>query len=111
MNYMRCIHNRGNEASLTIGTIYRSLPTTRTENESGMLRIIDNEGEDYRYSHRWFEQVDEEELVADLVEPVMVRLNQKAKIAIRDMAHAQGVSMASLVREWIDERLDLPEPA
>ncbi len=111
MNYVRCTYNRGNEASLTIGTIYRALPTTPTEDESGMLRIIDNEGEDYLYSHRWFEAVDEEVLVTDFVEPMTVRLNQKAKIAIRDMAHAQGVSMASLVREWIDERLDLPEPA
>ena len=34
----------------------------------------------------------------------------RSKIAIRDMANAKGVSMSAIVREWIDERLDLPEP-
>jgi hypothetical protein len=53
----------------------------------------------------------EEVLTLMFAESVTVRLNQKAKIAIRDIAHAQGVSTASPVREWIDERLDLPEPA
>ncbi len=111
MKYMRCIYNKGNEASLTIGVIYQMVSTSPVEDESGMVRIVDNEGEDYLYSLRWFEPVGEEELTAELADPVTVHLNRKAKIAIRDMAHAKGVSMSSLVREWIDERLDLPELA
>ena len=45
--YVRCINHQGNEASLSTGAIYRALPTTPVEDDSGMLRIIDNEGEDY----------------------------------------------------------------
>jgi len=111
MKYLRCIHNQGNEASVTVGVIYQMLPTSSIEDESGMVRIVDNEGEAYLYSHHWFESVTEEELTGELIESVTVHLNRKAKVAIRDMAHAKGVSMSSLMREWIDERLDLPELA
>jgi hypothetical protein len=85
------------------------LPTTPTEEESGMIRIVDNEGQDYLYPRRWFEVVSEQELTSDLSELVSVHLNGRSKIAIRDMANARGISISSLVREWIDERLDLPE--
>ncbi len=109
MKYLKCIYNTGNEVSLDIGAIYRALPTTRVENESGMVRIIDNEGEDYLYPINWFEEVSEKELAAGLSEMVAVHVNGLSKIAIRDMANAKGVSMSALVREWIDDRLDLPE--
>ncbi len=108
MKYMRCINNQGNEASLSINAIYKALPTTTIEDDSGMIRIIDNEGEDYLYPRRWFEVVPEQELVAELSELLTVHMNARSKIAIRDLANAKGVSMAALVREWIDERLDLP---
>jgi hypothetical protein len=109
MNYLQCMKNQGNEASLTVGAIYQSLPTTLIEDESGMVRIIDNEGEDYLYPRHWFETVPEQTLASDFSELVTVHLTGRSKIAIRDMAHAKGVSMSAIVREWIDERLDLPE--
>ncbi|MEZ4862807.1 MAG: hypothetical protein R3C14_15935 [Caldilineaceae bacterium] len=103
------MNNQGNEASLTVGVVYRSLPTTPLENETGMARIIDNEGEDYLYPRRWFEVVPEQILASDLSELVTIHLSGRSKSAIRDMANAKGVSMSAIVREWIDERLDLPE--
>jgi hypothetical protein len=106
---MKCINNQGNEASLHIGAIYRTLATTPVEDASGMLRVIDNEGEDYLYPRRWFEAVPEQELMAALSEQVSVHLSPGVKIAIRDMARAKGVSVSALLRAWIDERLDLPE--
>ncbi len=109
MNYMKCINNQGNEASLTIGVIYRSLPTTPLEDKTGMVRVIDNEGEDYLYPRRWFELVQEQAMTSELSEFVTVHLTGRSKIAIRDIANAKGVSMSAIVREWIDERLDLPE--
>jgi hypothetical protein len=42
--------------------------------------------------------------------PLTIHLNGISKIAIRDLANAKGLSMSALVREWIDERLDLPAP-
>jgi len=111
MHYMKCLHNQGNEASLSLGIIYRALPTTPLEDASGMARVIDNEGEDYLYPRRWFEMVSEQDLAVALSESLTVHLNSRAKIAIRDLAHAKGVPMSVLIREWIDERLDLPELA
>ncbi|GIK57858.1 MAG: hypothetical protein HND44_16390 [Chloroflexi bacterium] len=109
MKYLRCINNPGNEASLVVGRIYRMLPLSPVEEESGMVRVVDNEGEDYLYPSPWFEVVSEQELTAALSESVTVHLNGRTHIAVRDIANARGVSISSLVREWIDERLDLPE--
>jgi hypothetical protein len=111
MKYVRCTSNNGSEASLNLDEIYRALEPTALERESGMLRIVDNEGEDYLYPARWFVEVPEHELLAELSQPLTVQLNGVTKIAIRDMAHAKGVSMSALVRAWIVERLDLPEAA
>ncbi len=57
MKYMRCAYNADNQASLTIDAIYQALPTTDVEKASGMVRIVDNEGEDYLYPDHWFEPV------------------------------------------------------
>jgi len=111
MNYVRCINNKGNEASLDIGSVYRGLQATAIEKESGMMRIIDNEGEDYLYPDNWFEAVSEQELVSELSEPLTIYLNRVSKIVVRDLANAKGASMSALVRGWIDERLDLPAVA
>ncbi len=108
MNYVKCIANSGNEASLDVDAIYRVLPVNETERSGGMMRVIDNEGEDYLYPMRWFEAVPEENLAVELSEHLTVRLNGVTKLTVRDIARRQGVSMASLVREWIEERLDLP---
>jgi len=111
MKYVKCLENSGNEASLNVDEIYRVLPTNEIESASGMIRVIDNEGEDYLYPLRWFEGVSGDDLTADLSEHLSVRLNGVAKLTVRDLARRQGVSMASLVREWIEERLDLPTTA
>jgi len=108
MKYVRCLENSGNEASLDVGIIYQTLPVTATEKASGMVRVVDNEGEDYLYPARWFETVAEDELQAELSELLTIRLNGMTKLAIRDIAHRERISMASVVREWIEERLDLP---
>ena len=98
MRYVRCINNQGNEASLEVGVLYQALSTTSVEDESGMIRIIDNEGEDYLYPNRWFEAVSVQALTSDMSELVTVHLNAIAKIAIRDKANAKGISMSALVR-------------
>ena len=94
---------------MDVGTVYRALETTPLEDESAMLRIVDNEGDDYLYPARWFEAISEQELASQLSETLTVNLNGVSKVAVRDIANARGVSMSALVREWIDERLDLPE--
>jgi hypothetical protein len=44
-----CINNRGYEASLETGKLYRLLPDAQGE-AHGYLRVIDESGEDYGYS-------------------------------------------------------------
>jgi len=42
---------------LSIGKVYKLLPATETERKSGLLRVIDNEGEDYLYDADYFQPV------------------------------------------------------
>jgi hypothetical protein len=44
-----CIKNRGYEASLEVGKLYRVIPDREAEIH-GYLRIIDESGEDYGYA-------------------------------------------------------------
>jgi hypothetical protein len=48
-----CIKNKGYEASLEIGKLYRVLPDGAAEGH-GYLRIVDESGEDYGYAANRF---------------------------------------------------------
>ncbi len=108
ISLVRCIDNRGYEGMLDIGEIYQSLPTTKTEDAVGDLRIIDNEGEDYLYKKERFVAVDPQELQAVRSFRATAHLNGVAGIFLRDQARARGISISALLREWVDERLDMP---
>lgn len=108
--FVRCIDNTGYEGMLDVGVIYQSLPTTETEDAVGDLRIIDNEGEDYLYKKSRFVAVDPQELQSALSYRTTVNLSGVAGIALRDQARARGIPVSALLREWIDERLDLVVP-
>lgn len=47
--FVVCVNNTEVEASLDFGKIYRVVPDTDAENE-GLLRIIDESGEDYGFA-------------------------------------------------------------
>lgn len=67
--YVRCINNRGYEASLTAGAIYKILPN---ESDKASLRVIDNEGEDYLYDIGRFEAVEYQGGLIDASEAVTI---------------------------------------
>jgi hypothetical protein len=46
-----------------------------------------------------------------LLTDVTISLTAPMKAMIYQLASQRGVSMAALLREWIDERLDLPAMA
>jgi hypothetical protein len=48
-----CINNKGFEASLEIGKLYEIVEDTEAEND-GMLRVIDEDGEDYLFEAEIF---------------------------------------------------------
>jgi len=48
-----CIRNEGHEASLVLRKIYEVLADTLGERH-GMIRVVDEDGEDYLYPRGWF---------------------------------------------------------
>ena len=52
-----CIKNKGYEASLEMGKLYRVVPDQEAESH-GYLRIIDESGEDYGYAANRFFSID-----------------------------------------------------
>jgi len=52
-----CIKNKGYEASLEVGKLYRVIPDEQAEGH-GYLRIVDESGEDYGYAMDRFFSID-----------------------------------------------------
>ena len=52
-----CIDNKGNEASLILGKVYRVLPDARAAKDD-LLRVVDESGEDYLFDEEQFVIVD-----------------------------------------------------
>ncbi len=52
-----CVENRGNEASLILGKIYRVRPDARAVKD-GLIRVVDESGEDYLFDKDQFVLVD-----------------------------------------------------
>jgi len=128
MNYVRCINNKayvrlpdeavdGALADLTIGAVYKILPTSQHEQDTGVIRIIDNSGEDYLYPVSYFQPLDWSMLPAEWESEhatLTMHLDPRTKAILRAEALAAHTSMGALVRQWIEERLELqtrPEAA
>ncbi|MEZ4731032.1 MAG: hypothetical protein R3E79_28260 [Caldilineaceae bacterium] len=104
MSYVRCLDNSGYEVSLTIGQVYKTLPDT---SDQVSLRVIDNEGEDYLYDASRFESL---EFTGEVSEStITVHVPAYLKGVLHAEALAAHKSVSALVREWLDERLELPE--
>jgi hypothetical protein len=52
-----CIRNKGYQASLEVGKLYRVIPDREAETH-GYLRIVDESGEDYGYAADRFFAID-----------------------------------------------------
>jgi hypothetical protein len=103
LQFLKCVTNRGYEISLTPGQFYQRLPDKAEAH--GMVRVIDNTGEDYLFDADLFEEVND---LTRVQAELTVGLTAPMKAMIYQIANERGVSMSSLIREWIDERLDLP---
>ena len=118
MMYVRCIKNKAYVAyqgqpapdeelvSLTVGQIYKAMPQNADDQRLGELRVIDNEGEDYLYPADYFEPFLPNG--QQLTESVTVHLDQYLKGILHAESLAANKSMSALLREWVEERLDLP---
>lgn len=98
-----CVDNSGYELSLTPRQVYEVLADPAEKN--GMLRVVDDTGEDYLFEADMFEPVNDlQKFSTDL----SVGLTWPMKANIYRIANQRGISMSALLREWIDEHLDLP---
>ena len=53
LQFVVCIKNRGYQASLELRKIYQTVPDNRAA-EHGMIRVIDESGEDYLFPSKYF---------------------------------------------------------
>jgi hypothetical protein len=51
--YVICVGNRGYAAALEVRKVYRLLPDACVEAQ-GLVRVVDESGEDYLYPQRFF---------------------------------------------------------
>ncbi|MBM3226483.1 MAG: hypothetical protein FJZ47_22185 [Candidatus Tectomicrobia bacterium] len=121
MNYVRCINNAAYVrlpeeavnaplADLTLGAVYKVLPSQPSEQDAGFLRVIDNSGEDYLYPASYFQPLDWSPSPADEASgttTLTMHLDPRTKAILRAEALASHTSMSALVRQWIEERLEL----
>lgn len=120
MRYVRCINNKGfiyNQAGqlfddtipdLVIGKVYKVAPPA--EHDGDMFRVVDESGEDYLYPANYFEPLLMNEN-GNYREAVTVHVDDFIKAILHAEALAAKKSVSALLREWIDERLDLPTGA
>jgi hypothetical protein len=117
--YVRCINNkrfiffkdeprRDEElVSLIVGKVYKLAPPEA--NDGDLLRVIDESGEDYLYPASYFEPLTVNGEQAS--ETVITHIPAWLKGILYAEAVAADKSVSALLREWIEERLDLPAPA
>jgi hypothetical protein len=120
MRYVRCINNRGfiadqngelfdeTIADLVVGEVYKVVPPS--DNDGEFLRVVDDSGEDYLYPTTYFEPFEPQKMTTRR-RPAVVHLDEFTRGVLRAEAVAARKSISALLREWVEERLDLPEAA
>ena len=101
--FVKYVASRGDSLSVTPGQYYQVLADPAEQD--GLLRIIDNTGEDYLYAAELFQEATD---LSGLSTDFTLSLSVPMKAAILQLASQRGMSMAALVRELLDERMDLP---
>lgn len=121
--YMKCVDNRvyfngdwGEDygPDLIIGKVYRVAPPLPNDDAS-MIRIFDGSygqaGSEigYLYPRGYFEPIDLDQLNGYADKAVTMHVPE----ALAGILHAEAImaqkSVSALLREWVEERLDLPE--
>ncbi len=74
--FVICVKNEGYEASLELRKLYEALPDEFAAAHN-MLRVIDESGEDYLFSAKYFVQVD----LPKTTEATLRRISRKASAA------------------------------
>lgn len=113
--YVRCVKNdtyfqedlADTFVELQIGRVYKRLPLYPEEQDSGMVRIVDDSGEAYLFPEDYFESYTPNGK-NHATETITTHVPEWMKNILYAEALAANKSVSALLREWIDERLDLP---
>jgi hypothetical protein len=65
-HFVVCLNNKGYKASLEVGKLYRFIPDKEAEAE-GLLRVVDESGEDYAFDANRFHPVNLPSTVEELL--------------------------------------------
>ncbi|MFZ4661977.1 MAG: hypothetical protein ACOYNY_33510 [Caldilineaceae bacterium] len=88
--------------SLIVGQVYKVAPPA--ENDGDLWRVIDETGEDYLYPERYFEPL-------DLAEATAETITAQVPTWLKGILHAEAIashrSMSAVLRDWLEERLDM----
>ena len=116
--YVRCINNRktfyfpeeprqpDTILGLKLGQVYQVVPPLPNDDPQ-TVRVIDGTGEDYPYPISYFEPFIP--LVNELASvSATVHLSPTLRQILQAEALAHQTTVSGLLRQWIDERLDLP---
>lgn len=57
IQFVLCVDNAGNEASLIRGKVYRALPDVQAARDN-LIRVVDESGEDYLFAKKQFVTVE-----------------------------------------------------
>jgi len=112
--YVRCLNNQPYVGyadqplptkplvGLVVGRVYKVAPPE--ENDGDLWRVIDETGEDYLYPARYFEPL-------DLTETTAETITAQVPAWLKGILHAEAIashrSMSAVLRDWLEERLDL----
>ena len=89
--YVKCLSNGGDNLSLTAGQFYQVLPDEAEDH--GLLRVVDNTGEDYLFDADLFEEIDD---LSSFFAELTVGLSVPMKATIYQLANQQGKRMSAL---------------
>lgn len=114
--YVKCLRNetyfKDDPADtffdLKIGQIYKRLPESSREADGGMIRVVDGSGESYLYPEDYFEPLNLGDTSAFADQQITVHLDAATKGILQAEALAAQTSVSALLRQWIEEHLDLP---
>jgi hypothetical protein len=126
MSYVKCVKNEPyiqvpdqpsqEEAlfGLTIGKVYKAIPD-RVAEKQGMIRVIDESYGEAGSEHGYLYPADYFEPFlmpkdSSTASPTTIYLDEYMKGILHAEAIAADKSISALVREWLEERLDLPAP-
>lgn len=117
MKYVRCVKNEGFIYDqngkpfddilddLALGQVYRVAPPVK--NDGPMLRVVDESGEDYLYPPDYFERFEQGDN-GDHPNAITIYVSDFVKGVLHAEAVAARKPLSTLLREWVDERLDHP---